>query len=418
MAVSVNPSRRSSNSRKLAVDSEEASPFNPRNPKYRPARSNDSYNNRGESFIDMLNDKFGPHDSLPRQLEVAGNEYQNFMGDAVSGGANLLRWLTGGSPVDSRNGAYDTYRRNPTPKSPDRRGFSGRDFNRKAEMAEQSGSGSGEKTFQDYLDEASGYVTQEALPDYEALRRRLQEEAGQSDARLEAMYRALGGERDKLAGDLNQTYDKSGEAIDQSSSEAAAQIAAGYQEAQQQKFSEMARLGITEGIGDRSEQATADQAAAVARTAERGDIAGTANEQNRAGSVAYSTDMRGVGDMQGVEARSAIQSRLQDELAGLTFEESKERARTESQYRKERMDTAMQMLQNSQGGGLSPEAAAEEQRRLAEFLREGQWRAEDQQFSQQEELGRIYEWAFEASGGDAEKAMKLYQERLAAMGLG
>lgn len=271
--------------------------------------------------------------------------------------------------------------------------------------------GSG-KTLMDYIAEIESMMG--GGPDFGALRDRLSSKTAESDARLEAMYRSLGQARDAAAPELARTYDTAKSEIEKAAEQTAAGISQGYQDAQNQRAEELAALGIEDAAArPEGERFAEDQGFArqIAAQGSQGSL--NANAGNKASSLAYNTDMRGVGDMQGVEARASLQSRLQDDLSQIAFQESAQRA----QSRQSAISQAMQMMQAdqaAQGDGLSAWQRAQLERDYAEFQADQQSNGQRVSIEQQEARRRSWQGLLEQFDGDVQKANEVYQQMQAA----
>lgn len=278
---------------------------------------------------------------------------------------------------------------------------------REAPVEESSG-----KSLMDYIAEIESMMGGGA--DFGALRSQLEGKTAESDARLEAMYRSLGKSRDAAAPELAGTYDTAKSEIEKAAEQTAASISQGYQDAQNQRSEELAALGIEEAATrPEGERFAEDQGFArqIAAQGSQGSL--NANASNKASSLAYNTDMRGVGDMQGVEARSALQSRLQDDLSEIAFQESAQRA----QSRQSAISQAMQMMQAdqaAQGDGLSAWQRAQLERDYAEFQADQQSNGQRVSTEQQEARRRSWQGLLEQFDGDVQKANEVYQQMQAA----
>lgn len=271
--------------------------------------------------------------------------------------------------------------------------------------------GSG-KTLMDYIAEIESMMG--GGPDFGALRDRLSSKTAESDARLQAMYRSLGQARDAAAPELARTYDTAKSEIEKAAEQTAASISQGYQDAQNQRAEELAALGIEDAATrPEGERIAEDQGFArqIAAQGSQGSL--NANAGNKASSLAYNTDMRGVGDMQGVEARASLQSRLRDELAEIAFQESAQRA----QSRQSAIGQAMQMMQAdqaAQGDGLSAWQRAQLERDYAQFQADQQSSGQRVSIEQQEARRRSWQGLLEQFDGDVQKANEVYQQMQAA----
>lgn len=165
----------------------------------------------------------------------------------------------------------------------------------------------------DYMAEAMKAITG---VDYQGMMDRARQSESDASSRVNAMYRALQGERRGAETDYNQYRDTATDNINASADAAAADIAAGYQNSMQTQANELAALGIADALGQSAQGNLAEDAGYNQGLAETiGSNYVGANEANRANDLAYNQDMIGVAGFQNNEVRSDMTSRLLDRLA-------------------------------------------------------------------------------------------------------
>lgn len=171
------------------------------------------------------------------------------------------------------------------------------------------------KDLQYWLDQVRGQDT----TDYAGLQGDYEDVAAKAKNRIAAMYRSLQGER-RATEDLYTGYrDTAAQNITKSSDEAAADIAAAYNNAYETQANMAAQLGIDTPLAGFDMANMADTAGANQSLAEQlGQIYGGANELGRASDLAYNQDMIGAAGFGSREAQAGIEASLAQRLAELS----------------------------------------------------------------------------------------------------
>lgn len=192
------------------------------------------------------------------------------------------------------------------------------------------------KDLEYWLDQVRGQDT----TDYAGLQSDYEDVAAKAKNRIAAMYRSLQGER-KAAEDLYGGYrDTAAESIADSSTSAADDIRAAYEDAYQTQAETAMALGIDNPLGGFDMANMADsQGANQALIAQLGQTYAGANDLGRASDLAYNQDMIGSAGFGSREAQAGIEASLAQRLAELSA------ARTSQGSLANLLPLAMQMQQ-------------------------------------------------------------------------
>lgn len=421
MAVSVGGNKRPRTGTRLSVDSSEdnpiggrsatapprnSRPFSPANPSYSPRMNDESFDRQGNKYSDYLNERYGEQESPLRSLDIAGNEWANFLGDEITGNANLFRALLGQPLVDQYASPYNSFRRDP--QRTDQYVNEGRmraDSPLNAQKrAQQELTAEEAKTLKDYLLEAEGMMGNG--PDFEAIRRRYLENTQQSDAKLQAMFNQLNGSYAANAAPIQASYDTAGAAINQAGAQGVANVNAGYDASRAAQTEQLAALGIQDAAAVLAQdgEMAADQgmsAGGISRDA--ANYAGL-NATNAQSAQQFNTGLQGAAALGGAESRALLQRSLADNLAGLAFKES--------EYEPQKFDMKMRLAQSlqaaEQGNGLDPYQQAQLDQDLAQFIADQQQQAYENSVGQSESQRDIFFRLLEQYQGDPQKLQEMY----------
>lgn len=324
----------------------------------------DQYNSKGESFKKTLDKKYGKTKNVPsmvgRTWDKTVNGLNNFRQDATANNNNFMSFLTGLGKQDStpesirdgfgnfRPGGMngDSFRSRPTPKplnadqatrKQDPRGVKDRqeplmqrNINRLmegppvAEAEEEA-----EMSFADYLRIARGMMDESSSPgtDYSALEGQLRNNASQGDARLEAMFRQLGGSIAADAPVIQQAYTDAGASMKTSADEAAASSNAGYDSARAGQSEQLRALGIEQAAGTIASKGTGStqEQGRTNENIQEGLAAGqTLNTQKMTSSLDFNRGVGNAAQLAGATQRAGLQQQLAQKLAELQVAQSEE----------------------------------------------------------------------------------------------
>lgn len=152
-------------------------------------------------------------------------------------------------------------------------------------------------------------------PDFSAYRNALMSQAGDLNARIQAMYNALGEEAGANVGRIQDIYGGAGEGIGNVYDSATGNVADAYGSAQQQAADQLARLGIEAAAPAVIDPMALSQAEAVSGL-EQGRASGqAAAERYGASAGGFGSQMAQVAQQQGTEMNAAILGALQQRLA-------------------------------------------------------------------------------------------------------
>lgn len=280
--------------------------------------------------------------------------------------------------------------------------------NSPARQSEEIGN---ENQFSSFLSQAENYVP--GASDWGALEASLRGRAGEHDAKLAAMYKALQGAIQADAPVIGGIYDEGVSAVDESAQQATQAIMEGYNAARQAQTSSLAALGIEDAAaglvsdGGGVDFAAQNQGQATERVAETNQTNEDALTKNKAAALNYNTGMGNVAQLEGVESRGQLQNSLTDALSEMAFAQSQE-----SKQRQARIyEVAMQLQQDAQAG-LEPDP--EMLQALAEFNAEQQQLAFENALSGKKANSNVMLKLLQQTGGDQEKANQIYAEWQAA----
>jgi len=421
MAVSVNPNRRPRSGTRLSVDStdtpiggrsgstppKDARPWSSANSGYAPRMNDNSFDRNGNSYLDVLNERYGDRESIPRSLDIMGNELLNFLGDEITGHANLSRSAYGMPLFDQYESPFNSFRRDPRRVDQyvrgDKRGRAdgmANEGKRQALTAEEA------KTLQDYLLEAEGMMGKG--PNFDIIRQRYLQNANDSDARLQAMFKQLNSSYSANAAPIQASYDQAGAKIDQAGQQGVANVNAGYDAARNAQAEQFAALGIQDAaavLGQDGEMA-ADQgmnAGGISRDA--ANYAGL-NATNAQSAQQYNRGMQGAADLGGSESRALLQRSLMDNMAGLAFKESEYAPQRDSM----KMSLAQQLQQAEQGGGMDAYQQAQMEQALAEFIAQQNQINYENVTGQQSNASNVFFKFLEMYDGNYDQAQQAWEQ--------
>lgn len=195
-------------------------------------------------------------------------------------------------------------------------------------------------TFWDYLALAQ-QLGGGSRVDYTPLMDRARQNQAEGDARLAALFSRLQGEIAADRPGIEQTFGDATTSVGQAGEDTRSLINAAYESAAQQRAQQLAALGIEEAAL-RDEFTAGDQAAALARSAERQNISQNQLSENQATALNYNTQIGQSVGQQGAEYRAALERALFDRLAELEVAQSEANAR----YGDNVLDRAFQFAQN------------------------------------------------------------------------
>lgn len=185
--------------------------------------------------------------------------------------------------------------------------------------------------------------------DYTALRDRLTQNAGESDARLAAMYQQLQGSYDADAPGIAQSYDAALGSTAQASDQAAASTTAGYDDARSKQMAMLQELGIGDAaavINQQSGNAANDEASALANIQQNKSAVQNQLSTNKSNAGTFNTQVTQAAGMEGNLQRATVQKALQDKLAELNIQEQQEnqdRAGQEASLKSNSLSQALSM---------------------------------------------------------------------------
>lgn len=188
-----------------------------------------------------------------------------------------------------------------------------------------------QKTFADYLAEAQQYVP--GGTDYGALMDQERSDAGQSDARIAAMYKQLQGSYASDGKTVGNDYSNAKADVQGNGKEAAAAVNQAYQGSRDAQTAELAALGIGDAAGvlaSAGGNAANDQARTLAAVAQNSQGNQNNITQHKATALDYNTNIKGAAGLEGNLQRAVIQKQLQDALANLEVQQSSANSQKQS----------------------------------------------------------------------------------------
>lgn len=256
----------------------------------------------------------------------------------------------------------------------------------------------------DYLSMASQMIGGGGGVNYDPQRQTARQNAGEADARLEAMYRQLRGSIDADAPVLQQAYQGAIDSTAQNSATAQAQAQAATDSANSRNQQVLANLGIEQAAGNAIQNGTdlnsqtAEQTAAMAT---RGQAAGDRLVSNQATALTHNTNIGNAAGLEGSLQRASNQARLNALLAEIDMEEQNANANSQQESFSQQMSMANQLLDFDR---YNQERNDSLQMSAAELASKGQ--------SQQPDLGAFLQAmgiSIEELAGDPKKYAPLLQ---------
>lgn len=185
------------------------------------------------------------------------------------------------------------------------------------------------KTFAMYLQEALGLMGGAQRINYDPERDTLRRNAGENDARLEAMYRQLRGSIDADAAGLSSAYQGARDATRDSTDNAIRQAQASTDSANARNDQVLANLGIEEARAAQIVNGTdlsSQTAHQIADQASRGAASEQRLASNEATALAHNTNIGNAAGLEGALQRAGNQSKLMSLLANIDMQEQRENA--------------------------------------------------------------------------------------------
>lgn len=199
--------------------------------------------------------------------------------------------------------------------------------------------GTGEMTFQDYLDMYGGSFNSQPYDDYMNY---LAQQDTDTYNRIQAMYAKLADDAGANVERIKDIYGGAEQGVGQAYEGAKGTTEAAYASAQQQAADQLARLGIAEAAPAVIDPMALSQAEAVSNLAASEGAGQSAVTQRGATSRDFASQMAQVGQQQGLEATAQILREMGQRQAEAAFQ----RAQAEASYNP--YEQAMQRMQSEQ----------------------------------------------------------------------
>lgn len=285
--------------------------------------------------------------------------------------------------------------------------------------AQQQASQPQQKTFADYLAAAQQYAGVGGV-DYSSLMNRERANAGESTARIAAMYKQLQGSYAADAPGIATQYDKAGANTKQNGTEATAGINEAYNGTRDAVSNQLAKLGIGDAaavLASQGSNAANDQARALSGVASNSQ--GNQNNlvQHKASAQTYNTGIKQAAGLEGTLQQSVIQKQLNDALANLDLQSQQQRA-SQSQN----AFTIAQQLQSTDqnnamlqaNGGLTYNQKAVNDAAMAKIATSASASHASQAASAQQKQAQTYLALLKQYNGDEAHAKQTYKQMVAA----
>lgn len=193
-----------------------------------------------------------------------------------------------------------------------------------------AGAGSTAKTLADYLQEAMNLIGGSGGGvNYDPQRATARQNAGEADARLEAMYRQLRGSIDADAPVLQKAYQTAIDSTAQNAATAQAQTQAASDNAQARNDQVLANLGIQQAAGNQIQEGRdlgTQTAGNIAAQASKGQAAGDRLVSNQATALQHNTNIGNAAGLEGNLQRAANQAKLNALLSEIDLKEQQDNA--------------------------------------------------------------------------------------------
>lgn len=186
-----------------------------------------------------------------------------------------------------------------------------------------------EMSFADYLRMARGMMSESSGSgtDYSALEGQLRDNAGQGDAKLEAMFRQLGTAIAADAPIIQKGYTDAGATLQKNADTAAASSNAGYDAARAGQSEQLKALGIEQAAGTIANKGTGaaqEQGRSNANIQETLAAAQALNTQKQTSSLDFNRGVGNAAQLEGATQRATLQQQLAQKLAELRVAQSEE----------------------------------------------------------------------------------------------
>jgi hypothetical protein len=270
------------------------------------------------------------------------------------------------------------------------------------------------KTFADYLSAAQQYVP--GGTDYNALMATERGNAGESTARIAAMYKQLQGSYAADAGTIKNDFTAAGSDTKQNGTEATNSINQAYNGTRDAVSKQLAALGIQDAaavLASQGSNAANDQARTLSAVAENSQ--GNQNNlvQHRSNALTYNTGIKGAAGLEGTLQQAVIQKQLNDALANLQQQQSQQDA-----SRQQSAFSIAQQLQQSDAlaanGGLTAAQKAAQDEAFAKIAASSASSKASQSASSQQKQTQTYLALLKQYNGDEDHALRQFKAMKAA----
>lgn len=267
------------------------------------------------------------------------------------------------------------------------------------------------KTFADYLATAQNYVAPGT--DYDALMAQERANAGDSTARIAAMYKQLQGSYAADEPGIQQNFNGAQQAVGTNAADATAGINQAYQGTRDAQAAELQKLGIGDAAGvlaSAGNNAGNDQARALAAVAT--NAAGNQNNlaQHSANAVQYNTGIKQAAGLEGNLQQAVIQKQLNDALANLQTQQSTAQGSRSTDV----FNEALQLQNLDQNGGLTAAQQATQDAAYAKIAADSAKSKSSQSNQAKQNETQTYLSLLKQFGGDDSKALAEFKALKAA----
>tara|TARA_R110002020_G_scaffold404912_1_gene614987 strand:+ start:25352 stop:26641 length:1290 start_codon:yes stop_codon:yes gene_type:complete len=273
----------------------------------------------------------------------------NFVDTLLRGISGRGQAPQGGGLGDSMFGSRDFRQSNkpvaPGALPPDREG---------SRYGMQRGGGAGEEQapaamgLAEYLRMAQDIMGGGGGVNYDPQRQLARSQAGEADARLEAMYRQLRGSVDADAAVLGSAYQEAQDSTAQNTVAAQEQTQGAADSANARNSEVLANLGIQQAQGNIIQEGrdlNTQAAAQVGDLAARGQSAGNRLVTNKASALQHNTNVGNAAGLEGNLQRASNQAKLQALLGEIDMQEQQENSAAQQNF----LSQSLGLAQNMQG---------------------------------------------------------------------
>jgi hypothetical protein len=283
-----------------------------------------------------------------------------------------------------------------------------------------------QKDFTDYLNKAAQFLgTQQGADptggiDFNGLISATTQGANDNSAKIQALYAALGQNYQNDAPAIGQNFDTGIANVNTANQGAVQTINDAYNQARAAQTAQLQALGIGDAAGviaGKGEDMGKDQAGAISNLAQSANAVNNQLATNKTAALDYNTKIAQAAPQEGVDKASAIQQKLQQDLATIRAQQAQQQQQASSSQ----SDYLNELLSLAQGmSGFDAKQSAQSDSNAIAALK--QQLAQQKFAASQKPVGlspsaqaNLYNGILRTVGGDPKKANDILSQYLAAI---